>query len=172
MLILLAAIAASWFLLVGSYGILALWMFSQLLSQPIASDPDFLYSFFALIVASLLGVVSLMLPRPGWTGLGVRVCSALANGAVTIAALWMMVTLTKQGDPGIAMLAFVLPGLLLMLTAVLGVAPRRIRLAYACTSCGYDLRGSDGDVCPECGAPHSQPVDGLTPTGTEERRGA
>lgn len=29
---------------------------------------------------------------------------------------------------------------------------RRISHSHACVECGYDLRGSAGDVCPECGA--------------------
>jgi hypothetical protein len=41
--------------------------------------------------------------------------------------------------------------------------PRRW-VAWACRGCGYDLRGSVGDVCPECGA-RVVGVDGSKPPG-------
>ncbi|MFZ2872941.1 MAG: hypothetical protein WAZ94_00490 [Phycisphaerales bacterium] len=33
----------------------------------------------------------------------------------------------------------------------------RRRSPGLCASCGYDLRGADHDLCPECGAPPPQP---------------
>lgn len=39
-------------------------------------------------------------------------------------------------------------------------APRSVR---SCTTCGYDLRGSPGGACPECGEPVPAPPAGARP---------
>lgn len=56
----------------------------------------------------------------------------------------------------IAGIAALLVGCLLVLNAIVLIASGRSGLAagraHLCRACGYDLRGIDSDVCPECGA--------------------
>ncbi len=61
----------------------------------------------------------------------------LLMGAASLFALWIAVVLMELGGR--------------LLTAEQRQRQRRLRLGL-CPECGYDLRGSPGPRCPECGA--------------------
>jgi hypothetical protein len=90
-----------------------------------------------------------------------------AIGSVILIALVLLIALFERGDG--AVLAYTLSGLLLLPVGICVVAAVVAALATAvarrrrrrersrtaaglCVKCNYDLRGREGERCPECGA--------------------
>ena len=106
--------------------------------------------------------------------IGLGIVLAIPLPVLTAVLCWAYL---KREDPGISLFASATHGLGSAGTALLtgygvvvtGIAAmiwiqRRARLPHECHTCGYDLRGSGGGVCPECGrlAGASAPLEAIT----------
>ena len=61
--------------------------------------------------------------------------------------------------PGFVINTIFYAAMLWLIFAIPGFVRRRVRIQRGrCTACGYDLRGTDHKVCPECGAAASKPL--------------
>jgi hypothetical protein len=94
---------------------------------------------------------------PGSTSAQFDVINSLSFGILQNPLHWQWWPRTLKSPPPINAFGIFVPlwpfGLAAALTAILLYRRRRALPEHHCLSCGYDLHGSPGPRCPECGAP-------------------